>query len=115
MATGGADDGDEATVVRVSVDVTNTGDRPGREVVQVYVRAVDGPVPRPDRELKGFEKVALTPGETTTVTVALDRRAFAYWDTGHQSWHAALGAYEILGGSSSRAIRRTATWTWGSA
>ena len=111
MAAGGSDDGDDATVVRVSVDVTNTGDRPGSEVVQVYVRAVDAPVARPDRELKGFEKVALDPGETTTVTVALDRRAFAYWDTQRHGWHVAPGAYEILVGSSSRAIHQTAAWT----
>jgi beta-glucosidase len=111
VAGGGPDDGDDATVVRVSVDVTNTCDRPGREVVQVYVRAVDAPVVRPDRELEAFEKVALDPGETTTVTVALDRRAFAYWDTERQGWHVAPGSYEILVGSSSRSIHQTAAWT----
>jgi sulfate permease, SulP family len=68
---------EDPTVALVSLDVTNTGSRPGREVVQVYVRPVDAPVARPDRELKGFDKVALEPGETTTVTVALDWRSFA--------------------------------------
>ena len=111
MAAGGSDDGDDDTVVRVSVAVTNTGDRPGREVVQVYVRDVDATVPRPDRELKAFEKVALDPGETTTVTVALDRRSFSYWDTQRHGWHAPAGAYEILVGSSSRAIHQTTAWT----
>ena len=111
--TADADGDDDGTVVRVSVDVTNTGDRRGHEVVQVYVRAADAPVPRPDRELKGFDKVALDPGETTTVTVALDQRAFACWDTRRAGWHVPEGAYEILVGSSSRAIHQTAMWTCG--
>ena len=53
----------------------------------MYVRLIDAPVLRPDRELKGFEKVTLVPGETSTVTVALDQRAFAYWDTERHGWH----------------------------
>ena len=84
---------------------------PGSEVVQVYVRQLDGVDSRPDRELKAFEKVTLDPGETATVTVALDERAFAYWDAARHDWHVAAGDYEILVGSSSRAIHRTATWT----
>ncbi len=94
----------------VSVDVTNTGERAGREVVQVYVRHLDAAVDRPDRELKGFEKVALDPGATSTVTVALDERAFAYWDADRHDWHAPPGSYEILVGSSSRAIHCTTPW-----
>ena len=54
--------------------------------------------------------MTLEPGETTTVTVALDQRAFAYWDTERHGWHASAGAYEILVGSSSRAIHQTAVW-----
>ena len=92
----------------VSVDVTNTGTRSGSEVVQVYVRSIDAVVPMPDRQLKAFEKVSLEPGETTTVTVALDQRAFAYWDTERHAWRASPGAHEILVGSSSRAIHQTA-------
>jgi beta-glucosidase len=104
-----ADPADGAAAgVLVSVDVTNTGERAGSEVVQVYVRHVGAEVERPDRELKGFAKVALEPGETATVTMALDPRAFAYWDTGLGAWHAPAGAYEILVGSSSRAIHQTA-------
>jgi len=95
----------------VSVDVTNTGGRHGSEVVQVYVRLVGTDVGRPDRELKGFDKVTLDPGETTTVTIALDERAFAHWDTERGQWHAPAGTYEILVGSSSRAIHQTATVT----
>ena len=102
---------DDRGVALVSVDVTNTGARPGREVVQVYVRPLDAPVARPDRELKAFEKVSLAPGETTRVTVELDGRSFAHWDPDRHAWHAAAGTYEILVGSSSRTIHQSAAWT----
>ena len=98
---------DDAPAAVVSVDVTNTGSRPGSEVVQAYVRSVDPVVPMPDRQLAGFEKVSLAPGETATVRLALDRRAFAYWDTECHDWRAAAASYEILVGSSSRAIHQT--------
>ena len=100
-------DGDAPLAV-VSVDVTNTGTRSGSEVVQVYVRSHDPVVPVPDRQLEAFEKVSLEPGETTTVTCALQPRAFAYWDTKHHEWRASADSYEILVGSSSRAIHQTA-------
>lgn len=93
--------------VAVTLDVTNTGTRAGSEVVQVYVRAVDAAILRPDRELKAFEKVTLEPGEAKTVCVTLDERAFAYWDAEVGDWHVALEAYEILIGTSSRAIHQT--------
>ncbi|MET0738468.1 MAG: glycoside hydrolase family 3 C-terminal domain-containing protein, partial [Acidimicrobiales bacterium] len=102
---------DDPAAVSVSVDVTNTGDRTGCEVVQLYVRPVDSPVARPDRELKAFDKITLDPGETTTVSLGLDERSFSHWDSGRRSWHAAPGPYEILVGSSSREIHRTAAWT----
>lgn len=66
----------------VEVDVTNTGDRPGSEVVQCYVAPEAPAVFRPARELRAFAKVRLDPGETRTVRLALDDRAFAYWDPG---------------------------------
>ncbi len=97
--------------VTVRVDVTNTGDRTGSEVVQLYVRPVDAAAKRPDRELKGFAKVTLAPGETTTVTIDLDERAFAFWDESTHAWQAPAGIYEILVGSSSRAIHQSTTWT----
>jgi len=77
----------------------------------VYLRPLDAPVSRPDRELKAFDKITLDPGETATVGFALDQRSFAYWDTARHDWHAAPGVYEVLVGSSSRAIHQTATWT----
>ncbi len=108
IVAGQFQDGDGAPAVLVSVDVTNTGARSGSEVVQVYLRSLDAAVPMPDRQLKAFEKVSLDPGETTTVTIALDPRSFAYWETERRSWHVPPGAHDILVGSSSRAIHQTA-------
>ncbi|MFN2231764.1 MAG: beta-glucosidase, partial [Anaerolineae bacterium] len=79
----------------VSVDVTNTGDVAGKEIVQVYVHDVAARLSRPVKELKGFAKVALQPGETRTVTIELDARAFAYYDPAYQRWVTESGAFEI--------------------
>jgi len=92
----------------VHVDVTNTGSTCGKEVVQLYVRDLTGAVSRPDRELKGYKKVSLNPGETKTVAMTLDKRSFAWYSTDLHDWYAASGAYEILIGASSRDIRLTA-------
>jgi beta-glucosidase len=94
----------------VSVDVTNTGSLAGQEVVQVYVRDVAASVSRPIKELKGFRKVALNPGETRTVSVTLDCAAFSYWDDMKHAWVAEAGIFEILVGSSSQDIRGQATF-----
>lgn len=91
----------------VSVDVTNTGSRAGKEVVQLYVSDRTGSVRRPLKELKGYEKVSLDPGETKTVTMTLDKRSFAWYSTKLHDWYAASGEYEILIGASSRDIRLT--------
>jgi beta-glucosidase len=90
--------------VTVTVDVTNTGGCAGSEVVQVYVRDVEATVQRPGKELRGFAKVRLEPGETRAVDVRLDPRAFSFWDPRRQRWVAEAGAFEILIGSSSAAI-----------
>ncbi|CAN5857742.1 glycoside hydrolase family 3 C-terminal domain-containing protein [soil metagenome] len=95
--------------VTVRVDVTNDGDRPTTEVVQVYVRDVEAAVYRPDRELKGFTKVTLDPGQTVPVEVTLDRRAFAWWDTESAGWLVETGTFEVLVGASSRDIRGQAS------
>ncbi|MGR7023121.1 glycoside hydrolase family 3 C-terminal domain-containing protein [Geodermatophilus sp. URMC 62] len=79
----------------VSVTVGNTGDRAGRHVVQVYVSTTAGPVRRPLRELRAFTKVALAPGESREVTLALHRRAFAYWDVVEAGWVVAAGEYAV--------------------
>ncbi|MDO4623116.1 MAG: glycoside hydrolase family 3 C-terminal domain-containing protein [Eubacteriales bacterium] len=85
----------ESETFTVSVDVTNIGDRDGKEVVQLYVAPQGGTILRPVRELKRFEKVQLAAGETKTVTFELDRRAFAYWSTEIHDWHVETGSYAI--------------------
>ena len=84
----------------VSFDVTNTGRREGAEVAQVYVTDTHSKTPRPAKELKGFVKVSLRAGETKRVTVALDRRAFSYYDIDIKQWRADPGDFDILVGSS---------------
>ncbi|SKC69077.1 glycoside hydrolase family 3 C-terminal domain-containing protein [Okibacterium fritillariae] len=86
------------------VTVTNTGARTGKHVVQVYVATTAGPVRRPVRELRAFRKVTLEPGETQTVELALDRRAFAYWDIELDRWVVAPGEYTVQIGESSASI-----------
>ncbi|HTS13202.1 MAG TPA: glycoside hydrolase family 3 C-terminal domain-containing protein [Candidatus Limnocylindrales bacterium] len=94
--------GDEP--VTVSFDVTNTGKREGAEVGEVYVSDGHSKIERPVKELKGFGKVDLKPGETKTITVKLNRRAFEYWDVDKNGWTATPGEFGILVGSSSEKI-----------
>lgn len=102
----------EGDNLQVSVDVTNTGERFGKEIVQLYVADKTEAVRRPEKELKGFEKVALNPGETKTVTFTLNKRSFAWYNTDIHDWYAASGAYEILIAASSREVRLTKTIQW---
>lgn len=88
----------------VSVDIENTGSLPGKEIVQLYVRDSESSAIRPDKELKGFDKVELAPGEKKTVTFELDRRSFAYYDVELGEWTVETGAFEILIGKSSKEI-----------
>lgn len=99
---------DEETC-NVTVTITNTGDRFGKEVVQLYVEDVVSRVIRPVKELKGFEKVALEPGESKTVTFALNKRAWAYYDVESKGWYTEEGEFRILVGASSQDIRLTET------
>jgi beta-glucosidase len=89
----------------VSVDVTNTGNVAGKEIVQVYVHDRKAGLVRPPKELKGFAKVELQPQETRTVTVALDFRAFAYYNPAYKQWVTENGTVDILIGASSADIR----------
>jgi beta-glucosidase len=88
----------------VTVNVTNTGARNGSEVVQAYVRDVEASVRRPEKELRGFAKVRLEPGETRAVEIRLEPRAFAFWDVRRHAWVTEAGTFEILIGSSSASI-----------
>ena len=92
--------------VTISVDVTNTGDAAGKEVVQVYVRDLKAALIRPVKELKGFAKMELQPGETQTISISLDEQAFAFWHPSYQDWIAEEGEFEILIGTSSADIRQ---------
>ncbi|QOT18575.1 glycoside hydrolase family 3 C-terminal domain-containing protein [Paenarthrobacter sp. YJN-5] len=81
--------------VTVHATVTNTGDRPGKHVVQVYVATTAGPVRRPLRELRAFTKISLAPGESKQVALTLGRRAFAYWDIELGRWVVPAGTYAV--------------------
>ena len=89
------------STVPVSFDVTNTGSVEGREVAELYVSDPSAKAKRPERELKGFEKVHLAPGETKHVTLSLDARAFSYWDEAKHNWTIDPGKFVILVGDSS--------------
>ena len=91
--------------VEVSFWVTNVGNRAGAEAAQLYVAPVNPPVARPIKELKGFRKVYLGPGESKRVTITLDRRSLTYYDVSAHAWNVAPGLYRILVGSSSQDIR----------
>jgi beta-glucosidase len=88
----------------VSLDIKNTGQRAGKEVIQLYVRDIKCSLARPDKELKAFAKVELTPGETKTVNFHLDHEAFWFFDPARNGWITEPGEMEVLIGSSSRDI-----------
>jgi beta-glucosidase len=97
--------GDKDPALAVEFEVTNTGARAGAEVAQIYVSDESASLPRPPKELKGFRKVFLKPGERQTVTVTLDQSAFAFYDPSQSRWVAEKGDFKIMVGSSSRDIR----------
>ena len=95
----------------VSVDVSNTGSVTGKEIVQVYVHDRKSGLPRPPKELKGFAKVELQPGQTKTVTIPLDFRSFAYYHPAYKQWITEDGEFDILIGASASEIRFSETVT----
>ena len=98
-------------LVEMRVPVTNTGTRAGTAVVQCYVRDLEASVIRPEQELRAFAKVALGPGQSASVVIGLDRRAFAFWDPETHDWLVEPGDFEIRIGASSRDIRAVAVVT----
>jgi len=90
--------------LNVKVKVKNTGNMRGKEIIQLYVKDIESRVNRPEKELKGFEKIQLEPGEEKTVNFKLDKRAFAYYNTEINDWHVESGEFEILVGKSSKDI-----------
>lgn len=95
--------------VTVTVDVTNTGSVAGKEIVQVYVHDRASVLARPEKELKGFAKVALEPGETKRVSIALDFRAFAFYHPEYKQWITEDGDFDLLIAASAADIRHSVT------
>ncbi len=97
---------DANQLLTVSVQITNSGQRVGKEVVQLYVTpSRSGTAIRPIKELKGYEKVSLKPGESKLVSFTLDKRSFAYYNTSIKDWYVEEGVYGIEVGGSSRNIQ----------
>lgn len=93
--------------IRISADVTNTGDRAGAEVVQLYIGDEQSSLPRPVKELKGFQKVSLNPGQTQTVTFEITSGMLQYYDDAKGAWVAEPGAFTAYVGAASDDIRGT--------
>jgi len=91
--------------IKVSFEIKNTGKREGKEIAQLYIRDVESSLERPFKELKGFGKVGLRPGESKKLIVKLDKRVFQFYDPVRMQWVAEPGKFEILIGSSSKDIR----------
>jgi beta-glucosidase len=104
--------GDLTQPVHVSFDLRNVGEREGAEVAEVYVSDNHSSVPRPVKELKGFSRADLRPGETKHVDLTLDRRAFSFYDTKTKEWKAEPGTFNILVGSASDKIELQATYSF---
>jgi beta-glucosidase len=93
-------------IVTVDLDVTNTGSRAGAEVAELYLGFPStAAVPEPPKQLKGFERIELKPGETGHVQMVLDGRTLSYWDSAMHDWAIMPGAYKVMVGASSRDIR----------
>ena len=101
----------KATQNEVSFTITNTGKRAGGEIAQVYLSAVNSGIFRPTRELKGFAKVFLEPGESRTVTIPLDDKAFRYFNVKTSAWEVEGGEYSVQVGASVQDIRLTVSLT----
>lgn len=96
---------DSDGIVSVSFTVKNTGQVSGREVAQIYISDPVSTLPRPVKELKGFTKVTLSPGESKSVTVKLDSQALCYFDERKTQWVAEPGTFAVLVGASSIDIK----------
>lgn len=101
----------ENEILTVTVDVTNTGDVFGKEIIQLYVKDYESKQARPEQELKAFKKIGLHSKETKTVEFELNKRDFAYYDTGYKRWIVDTGEFEIRIGKSSKDIVLSETVT----
>lgn len=101
---------EQGETITVTVPVTNTGSVAGKEVVQVYVQDVKSSVVRPIKELKGFQKLTLAPGETKNAVITLDKRALSFYDDQQKDWVAEAGQFNVFIGASSADIKQTLTF-----
>lgn len=104
------DPGDADDLAHVTVAVTNTGTRPGSEVIQAYLGRLPAPVPTPPRRLAAYRKVCIAPGETQQVHLTIPARAAAYWDVDAHGWAQAKGDIELFVGASSGDLRLSTTF-----
>ncbi len=104
-------EGSDPDSVTVSFDVKNVGSRAGAEVAELYVGDSHSTVPRPVKELKGFARVFLRPGEKKQITLTLNQRSFSYYDVKNKQWTAEPGPFSILVGGSSAQIELTGSFT----
>jgi len=98
--------------VKVSLEITNKGKVEGAEVVQLYVKDLESSVPRPLKELKAFKKINLNPGEKRMISLALDKRAFAFFDEMQDDWVIEPGQFEFQIGASSADIRQYVSFNY---
>jgi beta-glucosidase len=98
--------------ITVTATVKNTGDVAGAEVVQLYLHDIASSVERPEKELKGFDKVYLAAGESKQVSITLNKRDLSFWDITTNNWKAESGRFEVMLGSSLDDIRLTAEFTY---
>ena len=91
--------------IKISVPVTNVGNRSGKEVVQLYVHDEKASVPRPVKELKGFVKLDLAPGETKNAVFSISSRDLSFYDEASQCWKAEPGGFKLMIGASSSDIK----------
>lgn len=96
----------------IRVDVKNVGTRTGKEVIQAYLQPPGAAVPRPKKELKGFQKILLEPGETKTVTLRVKQSDCGYYDSSLKQWVVEKGTHTLLVGNSSDNICCSTEFTW---
>lgn len=87
-----------------TVQIKNTGNLAGAQILQLYISAPESPTPRPNKELHGFKKVFLQPGEEKSVDIQVDRYATSFWDEIEDMWKSEQGTYEVLIGTSSQEL-----------
>jgi beta-glucosidase len=98
-------------ILQIEVDIKNTSDRAGAEIVQLYIAEVQSTVERPPMELKGFEKIKLKAGESKTIKLTVQARDLAYFDEVADSWKANAGKFEVKIAASSRDIRLSSSFS----